>query len=101
MAPDDRQEHRRGRLFKVGALTFSQGIERLVDEGRLAPTPYIARHLRGDWGDVTDEQWQHNNGALTSAGRFGSYYVVTRELKICVVTEADRSATHVVLPAEL
>lgn len=92
--------HRRRRLFKIGALEFSPGIERLMDEGWLDPMPYFERHMRGDWGDIPDHRWLHNNAALKSEGRLDSYYIVTRDLSIRIVTEADRSATRVVLPSE-
>lgn len=97
---DVRDMYRRRRLFEVGSLNFSEGIENLIFEGRLEAMPYVTRHLRGDWGDIADDQWQANNAALRSEGRLDSLYIVTRDLSICVFTEADRSATHVVLPTE-
>lgn len=87
-------------LFSVGALIFSEGVDRLIREGRLDPMPFFQRHARGDWGDVTDEAWYANNAALKNDGQLGSLYVVTRELNIRIFTEADRSATHVLLPSE-
>ncbi|HBO3291862.1 TPA: hypothetical protein L4S14_004157 [Pseudomonas aeruginosa] len=87
-------------LFPIGALIFSQGIDRLIREGRLEPIPFFQRHTRGDWGDVTDAQWQQNNAALESGARLESLYIVTRELSICIYTDADRRATHIVLPSE-
>ncbi|WP_416037223.1 hypothetical protein [Pseudomonas aeruginosa] len=51
-------------LFPVGALILSEGIDRLVRAGRLDPIPYFRRHVRGDWGDVSDGQWQANGIAL-------------------------------------
>lgn len=101
MASDTHERGGRNKLlFPIGALIFSEGIDRLMREGRLDPMPYFQRHTRGDWGDVTDEKWQENNAALQSGTRLDSYYVVTRELSIRIVTEADRSATHIVLPSE-
>lgn len=96
----DVRDHYRRLLFPIGALIFSEAIDRLIREGRLDPMPYFQRHTRGDWGDVTDEQWQQNNAALKSGARLDSLYIVTRELHIRVFTEADRSATHIVLPSE-
>ncbi|MCC4595451.1 hypothetical protein NRY95_05630 [Xanthomonas campestris pv. phormiicola] len=92
--------HRRNLLFPIGALIFSQGIDRLMREGRLDPLPYLQRHMRGDWGDIADDKWQENNAALKSSDRLDSWYVVTRELTIRIVTEADRSETHIVLASE-
>ena len=87
-------------LFPVGALIFSAGVDRLMRAGRLDPLPYFQRHASGDWGDVTDEQWQANNAALQSGGRLESLYMVHRQLSIRVVTAADRHETHVELASE-
>lgn len=87
-------------LFPIGALIFSAGVDRLMREYRLEPMPYFQRHARADWGDVSDEKWQANNAALQSGGRLESFYKVHREFSIYIFTEADRSATHVVLASE-
>lgn len=100
MASDAHDNGGRKRLFPIGALIFSADVDRLMREGRLDPLPYFQRHARGDWGDVADDRWQENNAALLSSGRLDSFYVVTRELSIRIVTEADRSATHIALPSE-
>ncbi|MDG9757857.1 hypothetical protein N5E31_03650 [Pseudomonas chengduensis] len=100
MAPEPPTGNRRSLLFAIGALIFSPGIDRLMREGRLDPLPYFQRHASGDWGNITDTQWQANNAALQSGDRLESSYAVHRELSICIVTEADRSATHIVLTSE-
>lgn len=100
MTSDTKPRDHRRLLFPIGALIFSEGVDRLMREGRLDPMPYFQRHIRGDWGDVTDDKWQENNAALKSNARLDSLYAVTRELNIRIFTEADRSATHVLLPSE-
>ncbi|GAD24639.1 hypothetical protein [Acidovorax sp. MR-S7] len=92
--------HRRKRLFEIGALEFSEGVERLMDEGWLDPMPSFERHMRGDWGDVEDRRWVQNNAALKSGGRLDSFYVITRDLSIHIFTAADRSVTRIELPHE-
>ncbi len=92
--------YRRTLLFPIGALVFSEGVDRLMRESRLDPMPYFQRHTRGDWGEVADYKWQANNAALIAGERLESMYLVHRELRICVVTEADRSATHILLTTE-
>ena len=68
-------------LFPVGALILSEGIDRLVRAGRLDPIPYFRRHVRGDWGDVSDGQWQANGIALQSGALLESHYVIHRGLR--------------------
>ncbi|CAI2536598.1 Uncharacterised protein [Serratia ficaria] len=100
MTSNNRSSNCRRLLFPIGALIFSEGIDRLMREGRLDPMPYFQHHIRGDWGDVTDDKWQENNTALTSGEPLDSLYIVTRELTTRIFTEADRSATHLMLPSE-
>lgn len=100
MTSDEKSSDPRRLLFPFGALIFSKGIDRLMREGRLDPMPCLQRHIRADWGDVADDRWQENNAALKSGERLDSLYIVTRELSIRIFTEADRSATHVLLPSE-
>ncbi|HBO0859767.1 hypothetical protein KKY53_10990 [Pseudomonas aeruginosa] len=100
MAPKRLSDHRHTFQFPIGALVFSEGIDRAMRECGLDPLPQFRRHARADWGDVTDEQWQANNAALLSGGGLESLYVVHRELSIRIVTEADRSATYITLTSE-
>lgn len=100
MTSDAKPRNHRRLLFPIGALIFSEGVDRLMREGRLDPMPYLLRHIRGDWGEVTDDKWRENNAALKSGARLDSLYVVTRDVTIRIFTEADRSATHVLLPSE-
>lgn len=100
MATANPNGYRRTLLFPIGALIFSEGVDRLMREGRLDPMPHLQRHTRGDWGDVDDDRWQTNNVALGSGEQLESMYRVHRELSICVVTEADRSATRILLMTE-
>ncbi|MFJ5483752.1 hypothetical protein [Pectobacterium actinidiae] len=100
MASRDINTYSNKLLFPIGALTFSAGIDRLIRQGRLDPTPYFQRHTRGDWGEVSDDAWQANNAALASGDRLESLYIVHRELSIRMVTEADRSLTHILLTSE-
>ena len=86
--------------FPCGALTFSRAVAPLVRAGRLAPTLYFRRHTRGDWGDVNVQQWQANSTALQSGASLESHYVIHPGLAIRIVTDAQRSATVIVLPSE-
>lgn len=64
----------------------------------------IARHLEGDWGDVSDADKQRNDLALKNGGRLlSSYHARAKDgseqpIKFLIITESDRSATTVLLP---
>jgi hypothetical protein len=62
----------------------------------------LGRHAACDWGDVCDEDRQENELSLREGFRLFSVYQ-TRETpsrKFWIITEADRSATTVLLPED-
>jgi DNA primase len=60
----------------------------------------IARHQSGDWGDVDKEDWATNERALKEGTRLFSVYHSLAGLKFWLITEADRSATTVLMPED-
>ena len=60
----------------------------------------IARHTRGDWGDVSEEDRQENEFSLEKHLRIFSVYHDRNGTKFWVITEADRSLTTVLLPED-
>lgn len=53
----------------------------------------LARHVRGDWGDVDDEDWEANERALVEGTRLLSVYRSAGGVKFWVITERDHSVT--------
>ncbi|MFK1437578.1 hypothetical protein ACIU0H_28520 [Pseudomonas aeruginosa] len=92
--------HRRPLRFPIGALIFSAAVDRLMRDGDLEPLSLFRRHTRGDWGDVTDEQWHSNNAAIEAGGSLESVYIVHRQLSIRIVTDADRRQTRITVTTE-
>ena len=87
--------------FSPGQVVMTAGVDELVRQGRLNPTPYLRRHLHGDWGDLSDNDRRLNDAALKSGeDRLFSSYEVTPGLKIWIITEWDRSVTTLLLPNE-
>jgi hypothetical protein len=60
----------------------------------------LSRHVIGDWGDVCEEDKKANNHALKDGSRLLSKYRDSRGTKFWIITEADRSATTVLLPED-
>ena len=60
----------------------------------------LRRHARGDWGDLDDEDRKANDRALQEGSRLFSAYKTKAGVKFWIITEADRSATTVLLPDE-
>ncbi len=60
----------------------------------------FTRHAHGDWGDVAGEDWRSNDRALQTGERLLSVYHTLDGIKFWIITEADRSATTILLPEE-
>ena len=65
-----------------------------------SPHRYLARHVRGDWGEIPDEDRQENELSLREGFRILSSYSTRLGVRLWVITEADRSSTCVLLPEE-
>ena len=85
-------------LFKLGRTVITPGAAAALPE----PGDWLgllARHVAGDWGDVGDGDAICNEDALYRGARVLSAYNVGNE-RIWIITEADRSATTILLPSE-
>ena len=58
----------------------------------------LARHARCDWGDVSVSDATANAMAIAEGFRILSVYHDNYGVKFWIITEADRSATTVLLP---
>ena len=87
--------------FSPGQVVMTAGVDELVRQGRLNPSPYLRRHLHGDWGDLSGDDRRLNDAALASGeDRLFSSYQVMPDLKLWIITEWDRSVTTLLLPSE-
>lgn len=87
--------------FSMGRLVMTRNVDHMIKQGRLDPAPYIARHLKGDWGDLNDHDWTANDRALRSGeDRLFSSYDIGPILKLWIITEWDRSVTTLMLPRD-
>lgn len=60
----------------------------------------LQRHHSSDWGDVCEEDRRENERALIEGTRLLSAYHSANGTKFWIITEADRSATTVLLPED-
>jgi hypothetical protein len=60
----------------------------------------LQRHQAGDWGDVDEHDRQENELSLKNGFRLLSVYHAANGVKFWIITEADRSATTVLLPED-
>lgn len=84
--------------FSLGRVVATpNALESLVNDDILLS---LARHVRGDWGDLDDEDKNENEFSLTRRLRLLSAYHDRNGTKFWIITEADRSATTVLLPED-
>lgn len=89
--------------FEVGQLVMTSGVnDRVADDTEFAKFVYesMARHARGDWGDLGEEDKKENELSLREGFRLLSAYEKPPLPKIWIITEADRSVTTVLFPSE-
>ena len=89
----------RKQLFPLGQTVATPGALAALEEAGISPASLLARHHQGDWGDLGSEDAEANQQALETAARIFSSYPLGKR-KVWVITEADRSATTVLLPEE-
>ena len=89
--------------FKMGRLVMTRGVNDLVAENEAFAKfamGSLARHQKGDWGDLGDEDKKENELSLKEGFRLLSAYESGALPKIWIITEADRSATTILFPDE-
>jgi len=87
-------------LFSAGQIVATPGALALLEQADKSPLEFLSRHLRGDWGDVCPDDKAENELSLKYGFRLMSSYQVMDTEKLWIITEADRSVTTLLLPAE-
>lgn len=83
-------------LFPLGQVVITATARAQLDARVVFES--VGRHERGDWGDVCDEDRRENEISLRAGFRLLSVYRDISNAVFWVITEADRSATTVLLP---
>ena len=90
----------RATTFPLGRLVATPGALQALAESSQSPGFFLARHVSGDWGLVDEEDRLLNDEALRDGSRLLSAYETERGVRLWIITEADRSATTILLPDE-
>jgi hypothetical protein len=89
--------------FETGQVVETQGVNRKRYEDKNFEQfvrESFQRHLKGDWGDLCEEDKKANDNALITQDRLLSKYNYKDGTSIYIITEWDRSATTVLFPSE-
>lgn len=88
----------KAKQFPTGHLLCTPGVLESVDIKEIIAAYCL--HRQGHWGDVCPEDWRSNDRAIRNGGRIFSAYHSTHGQKFWIITEADRSATTILLPED-
>lgn len=87
-------------LFPLGQVVATPGALAALQKAGQGPHDFLSQHMCGEWGDLSDEDRRENETSLEHGFRLLSSYRTAAGEKVWVITEADRSATTLLLPEE-
>jgi hypothetical protein len=87
-------------LFSLGQLVATPGALAALGKAGQGPLDVLSRHVHGDWGALCEEDRRENQFSLERGFRILSSYRTLADVKLYVITEADRSVTTILLPDE-
>ena len=92
------------RKFEPGNVYSTPGVNAKLEDAGFMRFMVISlnRHINGDWGNTCEEDKATNEKALVNGLRLISVYkrMGHPDDTILIITEADRSATTILLPDE-
>ena|SRR5215212_11741571 len=87
-------------LFALGQTVITPGAEEALQVAGQTAIEFLRRHVAGDWGELSDEDVKENELSLEQGFRLLSCYQTAKGEQLWIITEANRSATTVLLPIE-
>lgn len=84
----------------LGFACATPGALRALEAAGQTADEFLARHEAGDCGEVNAGDWEENELSIREGLRVLSAYTLATGVKVWVITEADRSATTILLPEE-
>ena len=87
-------------ILELGFVVATPGALQVLETAGQSADEFLARHEAGDWGELGEADWGENGLSLREGFRILSTYILRTGVKIWIITEADRSATTVLLPEE-
>ncbi len=89
-----------GPRFKLGRIFATPTALEVIAEARVSIIDLLIRHIRGDWGDLSESDRQQNELSVEAGLRLLSSYVLPGGQTVWVITEWDRSSTTFLLPRD-
>ncbi|KVU26551.1 MULTISPECIES: hypothetical protein [Burkholderia cepacia complex] len=92
--------HHASPRFKLGRIFATPAALEIITDARVSIIDLLIRHVRGDWGDLSDSDRQQNELSVDARLRLLSSYVLPGGQTVWVITDADRRATTFLLPGD-
>jgi|SRR6516162_1131707 hypothetical protein len=92
--------HNEAQLFPLGEIVATPEALEALEASHQSPAEFLARHARGDWGELSADDIAENEFSLKNGFRLVSSYLTASGQKLWVITEEDRSLTTLLLPDE-
>lgn len=86
--------------FHLGQTYITPGAEEALMIAGQTEIEFLRRHMSNDWGGLSDDDARENELSLKEGFRLLSAYQTAKGQKLWIITEADRSATTILLPDE-
>ena len=86
--------------LELGRVVVTPGAMAALREAGVVPWELLARHARGDWGEVPPEDARENELSLKHGFRVLSSYPLSTGETLWILTEGDRSSTCLLKPSE-
>lgn len=87
-------------LFPLGQCVITPGAQFALESIRIVPVGLLQRHQSGDWSEMDKHDQAENRAAIKHGSRVFSAYNLANDIRVYVITEADRSSTTILLPEE-
>jgi hypothetical protein len=86
--------------FALGQVVTTSGALQALQKAEQEPSEFLDRHVNGDWGEVPEEDKRENEFSVQQGFRILSAYTTSAGDRLWIITEADHSATIILLPEE-
>jgi hypothetical protein len=84
--------------FPLGQVVITRAAQATLSDADVRGA--LARHHAGDWGELDAHDLAENELSLEQGFRLLSAFTSSSGTKFWIITEADRSATTVLLPSD-
>src|SRR5437899_12969115 len=86
--------------FPLGRIVATQGALRALEQTNQSPFEFLERHQAGVWDELCEEDKRENEFSVHNGFRILGAYRTRNDVKIWIITEADRSVTTLLLHHE-